>query len=91
MDAGKNYGIKNSGEYCNNAMKVTIRFSINLWNNLFEGYYALRALRTEKFFSYWGVDLSSQVTPLECSRENRVKFDVSPNQRCVIVQKMLVI
>jgi len=41
------------------------------------GYYALRTLRTEKFFSYWGTDLLPQDTPLECGREFRVKFDVS--------------
>jgi hypothetical protein len=41
------------------------------------GYYALRALRTEKFFAYWGTDLTPFVTPLECGREYRVKFDVS--------------
>ena len=40
------------------------------------GYYALRTLRTEKFFSYWGTDLLPQDTPLECGREFRVKFDV---------------
>lgn len=41
------------------------------------GYYALRALRTEKFFAYWGTDLLPSSTPLECGREYRVKFDVS--------------
>lgn len=39
------------------------------------GYYALRTLRTERFFAYWGTDLSPVVTPLECGREFRVKFD----------------
>ena len=41
------------------------------------GYYALRALRMEKFFAYWGTDLTPQVTPIECGRESRVKFHVS--------------
>ena len=41
------------------------------------GYYALRALRTEKFFAYWGSDLNPGTTPLECGREYRVKFGVS--------------
>ena len=41
------------------------------------GYYALRALRTEKFFAYWGTDLTPHTTPMECGREYRVKFDVS--------------
>ena len=40
------------------------------------GYYALRALRTEKFFAYWGTDLTPHTTPMECGREYRVKFDV---------------
>lgn len=40
------------------------------------GYYALRALRTEKFFAYWGADLLPNSTPLECGREYRVKFDI---------------
>jgi len=41
------------------------------------GYYALRSLRTEKFFAYWGTDLTPQDTPLECGRDFRVKYDVS--------------
>jgi len=40
------------------------------------GYYALRALRTEKFYAYWGTDLTPYTTPLECGREFRVKFEV---------------
>jgi glycine cleavage system aminomethyltransferase T len=40
------------------------------------GYYALRALRTEKFFAYWGTDLTPQDTPLESGRDFRVKYDV---------------
>lgn len=39
------------------------------------GYYALRSLRIEKFFAFWGQDLDSFTTPLECGREFRVKFD----------------
>lgn len=42
------------------------------------GYYALRALRTEKFFAYWGTDLTPHNTPIECGREYRVKFEVCP-------------
>ena len=41
------------------------------------GYYALRALRIEKFFAYWGLELTPYATPLECGRELRVKFEVS--------------
>ena len=41
------------------------------------GYFALKSLRTEKFFAYWGTDLSAQVTPLECARDHRCKLSVS--------------
>lgn len=39
------------------------------------GYYALRHLRIENFFAYWGLDLDDKSTPLECGRGFRVKFD----------------
>jgi len=39
------------------------------------GYYALRSLRIEKFFLYWGQDIDSGSTPYECGREHRVKFN----------------
>ncbi|KAF9412520.1 hypothetical protein HW555_008989 [Spodoptera exigua] len=39
------------------------------------GYYASRALRVEKFFAFWGQDLDTMTTPLECGRTWRVKFD----------------
>lgn len=39
------------------------------------GYYALRSLRIEKFFAFWGQDLNTLSTPLECGRESRVKLD----------------
>lgn len=41
------------------------------------GYYAMRALRVEKFYAFWGQDLDTMTTPLECGRSWRVKFDVS--------------
>lgn len=41
------------------------------------GYYALRHLRIEKFYVYWGQDINSLVTPVECGRSFRVDFDVS--------------
>lgn len=40
------------------------------------GYYAMRALRIEKFYAFWGQDLDTATTPLECGRAWRVKFDV---------------
>ncbi|XP_014279894.1 pyruvate dehydrogenase phosphatase regulatory subunit, mitochondrial isoform X1 [Halyomorpha halys] len=39
------------------------------------GYYAMRALRVEKFYAFWGQDLDTTTTPLECGRTWRVKFD----------------
>lgn len=39
------------------------------------GYYAPRALRTEKFFAFWGQDLDITTTPLECGRTYRVNFN----------------
>ncbi|XP_050361325.1 pyruvate dehydrogenase phosphatase regulatory subunit, mitochondrial isoform X1 [Nymphalis io] len=39
------------------------------------GYYATRSLRVEKFFAFWGQDLDTMTTPLECGRTWRVKFD----------------
>ncbi|ESO90302.1 hypothetical protein LOTGIDRAFT_218009 [Lottia gigantea] len=41
------------------------------------GYYAIRHLRVEKSFAYWGLDLDEHTTPLECGREFRVKFGVN--------------
>ncbi|XP_043289397.1 pyruvate dehydrogenase phosphatase regulatory subunit, mitochondrial [Venturia canescens] len=38
------------------------------------GYYATRALRVEKFYAFWGQDLDTFTTPLECGRSWRVKF-----------------
>lgn len=35
----------------------------------------MRALRVEKFFAFWGQDLDTFTTPLECGRTWRVKFD----------------
>ena len=40
------------------------------------GYYALRHLRIENFFAYWGLDLNDKTTPFESGRGYRVKFDV---------------
>ncbi len=37
------------------------------------GYYAVHALRIEKFYGFWGQDLDSQSTPLECGRHFRTK------------------
>lgn len=44
------------------------------------GHYATRTLRIEKFYAYWGQDLNTFTTPLECGRSWRVKFDVISNE-----------
>lgn len=43
------------------------------------GYYATRALRVEKFYAFWGQDLDTFTTPLECGRTWRVKLDKGIN------------
>ncbi len=64
------------------------------------GYYAMRALRIEKFYAFWGQDLDSQSTPLECGRLFRTKMskpdmdfigrDALQRQRDHGIKKMLV-
>ncbi|XP_071785227.1 pyruvate dehydrogenase phosphatase regulatory subunit, mitochondrial-like [Asterias amurensis] len=39
------------------------------------GFNALRWLRTEKCYAYWGIDFNSHNTPFEIGREMRVNFD----------------
>ncbi|XP_055891264.1 pyruvate dehydrogenase phosphatase regulatory subunit, mitochondrial-like [Biomphalaria glabrata] len=39
------------------------------------GYYALRHLRIENFFAFWGLDLDDKTSPLECGRGFRTKLD----------------
>lgn len=60
-------------------------FALHVYTQLIEGgkqygiqhagYYAMRALRVERFFAFWGQDLDTTTTPLECGRFWRVKFD----------------
>lgn len=45
------------------------------YNMLHAGYYAMRSLRIEKFYAFWGQDLDSTTTPLECGRVFRVKLN----------------
>lgn len=66
-----------------------MQFALHVYNCLVEtgeryglkhaGYYAMKALRVEKFYAFWGQDLGTTTTPLECGRSWRVKFDVSSN------------
>jgi len=39
------------------------------------GYFAMRSLRIERFYAFWGQDLDSLTSPLECGRAFRVKLD----------------
>lgn len=62
------------------------QFALHVYSRLIEagekygiahvGYYAMRTLRVEKFYAFWGQDLDTVTTPLECGRAWRVKFNV---------------
>ncbi|XP_074055572.1 pyruvate dehydrogenase phosphatase regulatory subunit, mitochondrial isoform X2 [Macrotis lagotis] len=64
---------------------IPIEYALHVYNEVMSvgqkygirnaGYYALRSLRIEKFFAFWGQDLNAFTTPLECGREFRVKLD----------------
>ncbi|KAJ6666141.1 hypothetical protein lerEdw1_001045 [Lerista edwardsae] len=64
---------------------IPIEYALHVYNEVISvgqkygirnsGYYALRSLRIEKFFAFWGQDLNAFTTPLECGREFRVKLD----------------
>lgn len=66
-------------------MYIPNEFALHVYSRLWEtgqkygmehcGYYAMRALRLEKFYAYWGQDLDTFTTPLECGRTWRVKFN----------------
>uniref|UniRef100_A0A1I7S0V8 Pyruvate dehydrogenase phosphatase regulatory subunit, mitochondrial n=1 Tax=Bursaphelenchus xylophilus TaxID=6326 RepID=A0A1I7S0V8_BURXY len=45
------------------------------YSMLHAGYYALRHLRIEKFYVYWGQDINATVTPGQCGRMFRVDFE----------------
>ncbi|KAM7348317.1 pyruvate dehydrogenase phosphatase regulatory subunit, mitochondrial [Cochliomyia hominivorax] len=52
-----------------------IRQAGQKYNIQHAGYYATRTLRIEKFYAFWGQDLDTFTTPLECGRSWRVKFN----------------
>ena len=64
---------------------VPTEYSLHVYDTLFDkgrnfgianaGYFALRGLRIEKMFSFWGQDLDKRTTPFECGRDFRVKLD----------------
>jgi len=59
-------------------------FALHVYNAIVEagktfglkhcGYYAMRAVRIEKFYAFWGQDLDSHTTPMECGRGFRCKM-----------------
>ncbi|KAL1131009.1 hypothetical protein AAG570_012247 [Ranatra chinensis] len=89
MDVGCANGIRamnlaHTGEL-GYVLYIPNEFALHVYNKLLEagekyalrhcGYYAMRALRVEKFYAFWGQDLDTTTTPLECGRTWRVKFD----------------
>ncbi|CAH1102940.1 unnamed protein product [Psylliodes chrysocephalus] len=66
-------------------MYIPNEFALHVYSSLIQagekygithaGHYATRALRVEKFYAFWGQDLDTTTTPLECGRVWRVKFD----------------
>merc|ERR1712186_270199 len=65
-------------------MGIPNEFAIHVYDSIMEegqkfglkhcGYYAQRAVRIEKFYAYWGQDLDSYTTPMECGRAFRCKM-----------------
>lgn len=47
----------------------------NKFNVTHAGSFAMRTLRIEKFYAFWGQDLDTTTTPRECGRAFRVKFN----------------
>lgn len=90
LDVGEATGIRamnltHTGEL-GYVLYIPNEFALHVYSKLIEegqkygiqhaGYYATRALRIEKFYAFWGQDLDTKTTPLECGRSWRVKFDV---------------
>lgn len=58
-------------------------FAVEIYDSIIEagkefgirncGYFAMRALRIEKFYAFWGQDIDSYTTPVECGRNFRTK------------------
>ena len=46
------------------------------YNLTLAGHFAMRTLRIERFYAFWGQDIDSTTTPFECGRAFRVKFEV---------------
>ena len=58
-------------------------FAVEIYDSILEagqefgimncGYFAMRALRIEKFYAFWGQDIDSYTTPMESGRNFRTK------------------
>ena len=67
-------------------------FAVEIYDSILEagqehgilncGYFAMRALRVEKFYAFWGQDLDSYTVPSECGRLFRTK--VSSTLKCLV-------
>ena len=70
-------------------MYIPSEFALHVFDSIMEagkdygirhcGYYAMHAVRIEKFYAYWGYDLDSQSTPYECGRAFRVRMEDKNN------------
>jgi hypothetical protein len=80
---------------------VSFQFALHVYTQLIEagqkygiqhaGYYAMRALRVERFFAFWGQDLDTTTTPLECGRSWRVKFGVCLHTDIIVFGIIIII
>lgn len=90
LDVGSASGIRtmnltHTGEL-GYVLYIPNEFALHVYSRLWEagqkygirhvGHYATRTLRIEKFYAYWGQDLDTFTTPMECGRSWRVKFNV---------------
>jgi len=67
------------------ALYVPAEYALHIYNRIMTvgrdygvrnvGYFALRALRTEKFIPFWGDELTSVTTPYEVGRGYKVKME----------------
>lgn len=97
LDVGSANGIRtmnltHTGEL-GYVLYIPNEFALHVYSRLWEvgqkygihhaGHYATRTLRIEKFYAYWGQDLDTFTTPLECGRGWRVKFNVSREKNII--------
>ena len=77
----------------------TNKFAVEIYDSILEagqeygilncGYFAMRALRVEKFYAFWGQDLDSYTVPSECGRLFRTKvIRISIQTRILVRSKI---